>query len=87
MLLLGEDLLEHMRNLFGVGEKSRRGYLRKMRRKPPNWWRQQLSLLDKFSFAILSHAKEIQVKLDGEGWERLADIAKKLELLSLKAMK
>ncbi len=88
-LQLGKDLLDHMQNLFGLGEEERLRFFRAEHKQDeePNLWGQHLSLLDKYVLAIMCNAQEVVVKLDDKGWERLQELSKELEALNRKMIK
>jgi len=80
---LGRDLIGHICNLLGLGEKERKRFARRERRgEAVGLWMQQLCLLDEFSVLIFQNAAEISVKLTPEGWQRLATLSKDLESLN-----
>lgn len=85
-LVIGGDLQNHLVNLFGLGEKERKQFARKEKRRTgkQNLWLEQLSLLDNFGFMVLLHAKEIRIKLDGEGWSQLVKVIESLDRLNRK---
>lgn len=84
-LLIGKDMLDHMVNLFQIGEEERRRFARvekKKRHGVSSLWDEHLLLLDRFGNTILQHAKKLEIELDAEGWQRLTELSKELDTLS-----
>lgn len=88
-LKIGEDLQFHISNLTGLGEGERRRFARKEEKKSKqrSLWNEQLLLLDRLVCTLFINGKEIHVKLDGEGWKKVAEITERLNKLNREMMR
>jgi RNA:NAD 2'-phosphotransferase (TPT1/KptA family) len=86
-LKLGVDLQEHICNIFGLGEAERQGFYRQQRRRHKDnrgaaLLHQQTLLMDHLAWLLWWKGKEIRILLDAEGWQSIADLAKKFAMLN-----
>jgi RNA:NAD 2'-phosphotransferase (TPT1/KptA family) len=86
-LKLGVDLQEHICNIFGLGEAERRRFYRRQRRRHKDkrgaaLLHRQMLLMDHLAWLLWWKGKEIRILLDAEGWQSIADLAKKFATLN-----
>lgn len=86
-LKLGVDLQEHICNLFGLGESERQRIYRRRPRKYKQrrntiLLHRQMILMDRLAWLLWWQGKDIRIRLDAEGWERVNQLSKKFAALN-----